>query len=119
MTYGCASTGQHIWLHGTTVCDALNPTVQKWLDYIEGNATDGQGLIYRILSQSPTVEVILIQSEGIFVSTRNDKFAMLPLRSEQFPEGLTLPEDLKGQHVVVCRDEMEDKMPGRWRIVLL
>lgn len=119
VTYGCAATGTHIWLHGSTVCDHLNPTVQKWLDYIEGNDTDGQGLIHRILSQSPTVEVILIQSEGIFVSTRNDKFSMLPLRSAQFPEGLSLPEDLKGQHVLVCRDEMEDNVPGRWRIVLL
>jgi hypothetical protein len=119
VTYGCAATGQHIWLHGSTVCDALNPMVQKWLDYIEGNDKDGQGLIHRILSQNQGLEVILIQSEGIFVSTRNDKFSMLPLRSAQFPEGLSLPEDLKGQHVLVCRDEMEDKVPGRWRIVLL
>jgi hypothetical protein len=122
VTYGCAATGQHIWLHGTTVCDALNPMVQKWLDYIEGNDKDGKGLIYRIMSDNQLgqdVQLILIQSKGIFVSTRNDKFSMCPLRCEQFPEGIFIPEDLKGQQVLVCRDEMEDRVPGRWRIVLL
>jgi hypothetical protein len=96
--------------------------VQKWLDYIEGNDKDGKGLIYRIMSDNQLgqdVQLILIQSKGIFVSTRNDKFSMCPLRCEQFPEGIFIPEDLKGQQVLVCRDEMEDRVPGRWRIVLL